>query len=73
MAANACETLHVYLREQRQHERRQLHWFGHVQPVRSRYDIAITSTALLTALEELGFTPKLLLPTSISREYAKRT
>ena len=43
--------LDVYLQEQRQHEPRQLHWYGHVQPVWSRSDVAIKSTALLTALE----------------------
>ena len=39
--------LAVYVPEQRQHERRQLHWFGHVQPVWARYDPAIKSSARL--------------------------
>src|SRR5207248_3546910 len=47
-----------YAPAQRQHERQQLYWYRHVQPVWQRYDVAIESTV-----------PQLLaLPLSFSEE-----
>ncbi len=37
--------LDVYLPAQRQHDPQQLHWFGNIQPVWARYDVAIKGTA----------------------------
>jgi len=37
--------LDVYVQEQRRHDPQQLHWFGYVQPVRSRCVLTIKSTA----------------------------